>query len=52
MLDVYDRLHGATGGQIEETKTTFQSWQWKWKQGQKIIQNIENELIVNNKKLE
>ena len=52
MLDIYNRLHRATGGQIEETKITFQSWQWKWKQGQKIIQNIENELIVNNKKLE
>ena len=51
MLNTCNRLHGATGGQIEETKTTYHSWQWRWKQGQKTIKNVEKELEINNIKL-
>ena len=31
MLNICNRLHGDTSGQIEETKITYHSWQWRWK---------------------
>ena len=32
-------------------KTTFHAWQQKWKQGQKVAYNSEEELIINETKL-
>ena len=28
ILDIYNRLHTATGGKIEENKTSYYSWRW------------------------
>ena len=47
MLETYNKLHTATRGKIQEQKSTFFSWKWEWKQGQKKIKNIEINLEVN-----
>jgi len=46
IIQIYEKLHGATGGLIELTKTTYYAWTWKWKQGQKIAKKIETNLSI------
>ena len=49
ILNMHNRLHGATGGHVQEDKTTYYAWQWKWRQGQKRIQNVNDKLLINEK---
>ena len=35
MLQTYDDLHTATGGLIEQNKSKYFAWKWKWRQGNK-----------------
>ena len=51
IISTHDRLHGATGGLIELSKTKHYSWIWKWKQGQKRIANVETDLTMQNKQI-
>ena len=51
MLNLYDTLHTATGGKIQEEKSKYFSWIWVWMQEQKQIKNIQVELKVNNTSL-
>lgn len=52
IIDIYDRLYGATGGYIEDGKSTYYAWRWKWEQGQKAAVDIKEEIWVNNKILQ
>ena len=51
MLNLYDRLYGATGGVIENQKSKLYAWQWKWKQGQKELVQNKIEIWLNGRKL-
>jgi len=52
MLNIYNRLHTATGGKIQEEKTKFFYWIWVWSQGVKRIKNIQASVQVNNREIE
>ena len=47
ILDMYNRLYGATGGYVQEDKTTYFAWKWCWKKGEKIIKNLKETLVIN-----
>ena len=49
IINIYDKLYGATGGYIEDKKSTYYAWQWHWKQGQKIAKEIIEQLWVNER---
>ena len=51
ILNTYDKYYGATGGHVEVSKTTFYSWIWKWKQGQKIVKPIPTKLSIQSNQL-
>ena len=33
IVNLYNQLHTAIGGKIQEEKSKFFSWKWVWKQG-------------------
>ena len=47
-MDTYTKLYEATGGKIQQTKIMFYAWQWIYKNGIKLINNIKSKLIVHN----
>ena len=49
MLKTHDDLHAATGGYIEQDKSKFYAWKWKWRQGNKVIKDEKVTLEVNEK---
>ena len=49
MLKTYDDSHAATGGCIEQDKSKFYAWKWKWSQGNKVIKDEKVTLKVNEK---
>jgi len=51
MLKIYDDLYKAKGGHIEEDKSKFFAWQWRWRQGNKVITDKKVTLEVNEKKV-
>ena len=52
MLNLYNKLHTATGGKIQEQKSSFFSWIWVWAQGQKRIKNVDINLSINNSSIQ
>ena len=52
ILNEYNDLHSATGGQIEEQKSKFYAYQWKIRSGKKVIQNINQTVKINDKELD
>ena len=48
ILKMYNTLYTATGGHIQHEKCKYFAWKWRWKQGNKIIQNKDVNLEVNN----
>ena len=51
ILNIYNKYYKATGGEIEEKKTTYYSQKWNWKQGQKIIKEREVKLMINDNEI-
>ena len=47
ILDQYSAMYAATGGYIEDSKTYFYSWQWKWSKGSKVIKAKTGQLKIN-----
>ena len=52
MLNLYNKLHTAIGGKIQEQKSSFFSWIWVWAQGQKRIKNVNINLSINNSSIQ
>jgi len=52
MLNLYDTLHTATGGKIQEQKSSFFSWIWVWAQSHKRIKNVDINLSINNSSIQ
>ena len=52
ILELYDKLFGATNGLIEIIKSTFFTWKWQWKQGQKVIKQCKVNLAIRDQQLE
>ena len=48
MLQTYDDLHAARGELIEQSKSKYFVWKQKWKQGNKIIEDIKVNISINN----
>jgi len=44
-------LHAATGGKIEGSKTKYFAWQWKIKQGKKILYPVNVKLKVKQQEI-
>ena len=51
MITTYDDLHAASGGNMQEEKSKFFGWMWRWKAGFKEIENKLQEIKVKGKKL-
>ena len=51
MITTYDDLHTASGGNMQEEKSKFFGWIWRWKAGFKEIENKLQETKVKGKKL-
>ena len=47
MLKQYNDLHTATGGLIEQKKSSYFAWKWTWKQGDKKIKNVIVNIRIN-----
>ena len=52
IITIYNDLHLATGGYIEENKSKYFSCQWKIRSGHKVIKNIDREVEINHLKLQ
>jgi len=51
MLQQYNDLYTATGGLIEQNKSMFFAWQWKWTQGNKRILDKKVTITINNEQV-
>jgi len=51
MLVTYNDLHTATGGLIEQSKSSYFAWRWKWQQGNKKIIRVNADIKFNNERV-
>jgi len=51
IINIYNKLYGATGGYIEDKKFTYYAWQWHRKQRQKVTKEITKQLWINKRLL-
>ena len=47
LMDLYTRLYEATRGKIQQEKINFYCWKWNYKNCEKVIEDIQAELIVH-----
>ena len=50
IIDQCTKLHEATGGKIQQDKMMFYFWKWCYCNVEKIIKQVEAELIVHGEK--
>ena len=52
IIDLYIRLYEAMGGRMKQSKILFYCWKWIYKNREKVIIEIEVELIVYREKIQ
>ena len=46
-MNICTKLHEATVGKTQQEKILLYCWWWKKEKGEKVIEDIEDELIVH-----
>ena len=49
-MDQQMKLYEATGGKMQQDKIMFYCWKWCYCNGEKIIKQVEAEIIVHGEK--
>jgi len=51
-IEIFNSMHEATGGCVEETKCKFFAYKWGVRSGKKVIKNMNKEILINDAKLQ